>query len=98
MSGGDYYNDDYRTAVIDVCHNNAVGNNFYHMSNYSTAYDLINTPLDQVWSGKKSAEEVIKNEIMPNLTKRNGQSWKVIPPAGRTIKNRRITGIFSKPI
>lgn len=69
VSGGSYYNEDYRTAVIDVCHNNAVGNNFYHMSNYSTAYDLINSPLDQVWSGKKSAEEVIKNEIMPNLTK-----------------------------
>lgn len=76
MSGGDYYNEDYRTAVIDVCHNNAVGNNFYHMSNYSTAYDLINTPLDQVWSGKKSAEEVIKNEIMPNLTKEMDRAGK----------------------
>lgn len=75
LSGGDYYNEDYRTAVIDVCYNNAVGNNFYRLDNYSTVYDLINTPMDQVYSGKKTAREVIVNEIMPNLTKEMNKVW-----------------------
>lgn len=66
----------YKTAVLDVARDNSVPSMFYKLSNYNEVQNVINAPLDQVWSGKKSAEEVIKNEIMPNLEKLMNDYWK----------------------
>ncbi len=69
LDGGAYYTDEYRTAVVDVMRECAVRDNIFKLYNHTSLYQLINTPLDQVWSGKKTAREVIMNEIMPKLEK-----------------------------
>ena len=75
LSGGEYYTDEYRTAVVDVMRDCAVRDNMFKLYNYTTIYQVINTPLDQVWSGKKTAREVIVDEIMPKLEKEMQKEW-----------------------
>ena len=66
----------YKTAVLDVARENAVAALYYKLANYNEVMDIIYGPMDQVWSGKKTAEAVIKNEIMPNLKNLMNSYWK----------------------
>lgn len=75
LSGGKYYTEEYRTAVVDVMRECAVRDNMFKLYNYNSIYQLINMPLDQVWSGEKTAREVILNEIMPKLEKEMQKEW-----------------------
>lgn len=76
LSGGKYYTEEYRTAVVDVMRDCGVRDNMFKLYNYTSIYQIINTAMDQVWSGKKTAREVIENEIMPKLQKEMEKEWK----------------------
>jgi multiple sugar transport system substrate-binding protein len=54
-------------GAIKMAKDYCVPNAFYYLKNTNELNSLL-APLDQVFLGEKTAEEVIKNEIMPNFT------------------------------
>lgn len=58
---------EYRTAVIDYAIKSTVQTPYYYTSSYSKMFDIINPALDQVWTGERTAEDVIRNDIMPKI-------------------------------
>lgn len=61
------YNE-YKTAVVDYAMNNAVQVPWYFFPSYDKLDDLINSGIDAVWNGKKTAREYI-NSILPKVRK-----------------------------
>jgi len=58
----------YRTAVIDYAMNNAVQVPWYYFPSYDKLDDLINSGIEAVWSGKKTAKAYLA-EILPAVQK-----------------------------
>jgi len=59
---------EYRTAVVDFALNYSHRLPEYYVPTYSKMDDIVEPALQQVWLGQKTAEDVIKNEIMPKIT------------------------------
>ena len=57
---------EYKTAVIDYAMNNAVQVPWYYFPGFDKLNDLIDSGMDSVWSGKKTAKEYI-TEILPKV-------------------------------
>lgn len=51
-------------GIIKMARDYCVPNSFYYIKNQNELSSLL-APLDQVWLGEKTAEEVVINEIMP---------------------------------
>lgn len=62
-----YHPKEYKTAVVDYGLNNVVQLSGYFWEDDTKAQTIIMPPLDQVWLGKKSAQEVVNNDIVPKL-------------------------------
>lgn len=60
--------DEYKTAVIDYGLNHTKQNHSYYWEDME-AFMVINPELDQLWLGKKRAEDIVKNAIIPKLKK-----------------------------
>lgn len=58
---------EYKQAVVDYALTSTQPYYWFKVSNYAELAEIMNPALDQVWLGKKSAKEVIENEIMPKL-------------------------------
>ncbi|GGD46878.1 ABC transporter substrate-binding protein [Paenibacillus nasutitermitis] len=66
---------EYKTAVIDYGLNHTAQNPSYYWEDME-AFTIINPALDQLWQGKKTAEDVVKNDILPKLKKKYGDKYK----------------------
>lgn len=66
---------EYKSAVIDWALNNIRKNPNYYWADRSEASQIISPGLDQIWTNKKSAQEVV-DEIMPKLKKKFGDKYK----------------------
>lgn len=75
LSGNPLYTDEYRTAVVDVMSECAHRDNMFKLYHYTEIYQLINMAMDQLWSGEKTAQEVIENDIMPKLRQIMEKEW-----------------------
>ncbi len=60
--------EEYRTAVIDYCKDYLRENPFFKLAGTNKIDDLIGPALDQVWSGKMTAQEAIDG-AMPEIQK-----------------------------
>lgn len=61
--------DQYKTAVIDYAMNNAKQVPWYYLPGYSEIEEVLTPGMDPVWAGTKTAEDAIKNDIMPKVEK-----------------------------
>ncbi len=59
---------EYKTAVVDFALNYSHQLPLYYVPTFAKMDDVIEAALAQVWLGQRSAEDVIKNEIMPKIT------------------------------
>ncbi len=59
---------EYKTAVVDFALNYSHQLPLYIVPTFAKMDDVIEAALGQVWLGQKSAQDVIKNEIMPKIT------------------------------
>ncbi|HET6451343.1 MAG TPA: sugar ABC transporter substrate-binding protein [Spirochaetia bacterium] len=59
---------EYKTAVVDFALNYSHQLPLYIVPTFAKMDDVIEAALGQVWLGQKSANDVIKNEIMPKIT------------------------------
>ena len=75
LSGNPLYTDEYRTAVVDVMSECAHRDNMFKLYHYTEIYQLIDMAMDQLWSGEKTAQEVIENDIMPKLRQIMEKEW-----------------------
>lgn len=66
---------EYKDGIIDMAKNHVVPNPFYVLGNTNELYSLISAPLDQVWLGERTAEDVILNDIMPEVTPVFEEYW-----------------------
>ncbi len=57
--------DEYKTAVVDYAMNNAVQVPWYYFPNYNLLDDLLNSGMDAVWNGEKSAHDALLYDILP---------------------------------
>ncbi|NHN32671.1 ABC transporter substrate-binding protein [Paenibacillus agricola] len=62
-----YHPAEYKTAVVDYGLNNVKQPSGFFWENDVKASSIIYPALDQLWLGKKTAEEVVKKDIMPKL-------------------------------
>ena len=58
----------YKTAVVDYAMHNAVQVPWYYFPSYDKLDDLINSGIDDVWSGKLTAKQYI-TKILPQVEK-----------------------------
>jgi multiple sugar transport system substrate-binding protein len=59
---------EYKTAVVDFAASNRVRQlPLYFVPTFARMDDVIGPALNQVWLGQRTAEDVIKNEIMPKI-------------------------------
>jgi multiple sugar transport system substrate-binding protein len=59
---------EYKTAVVDFALKYSNQLPLYRVPSFARMDDVISAALGQVWLGQKSAEDVIKKEIMPKIT------------------------------
>ncbi len=59
---------EYKTAVVDFALKYSRQQALYRVPTFARMNDVITPALEQVWLGKKSAADVINNEIMPRIT------------------------------
>lgn len=62
-----YHPAEYKEAVVDYGLNNVKQLSGFYWDKDSKAQSIILPALDQLWLGKKTAEDVVKNDIMPKL-------------------------------
>lgn len=67
--------EEYKYGVIDMARDHVVPNAFYHLGITNELNAIINPALDQVWLGEKTAEDVILNEIMPQIQPIFDEYW-----------------------
>jgi len=58
---------EYKTAVVDFALNYSHQLPLYIVPTFAKMNDVIQASLDDVWLGQKSAEDAIKNDIMPKI-------------------------------
>ncbi|MCF6409100.1 ABC transporter substrate-binding protein [Pseudalkalibacillus salsuginis] len=66
---------EYKEAVIDWAMNNVRQNPNYYWKDRSKVNQILTPALDQLWSGEKTAEEVVKDDIMPKIEKQFGDKY-----------------------
>lgn len=66
---------EYKHGVIDMARDCVVPSSFYVLGNTNEMNAIISAALDQVWLGEKTAEDVIVNEIMPELQPIFDEYW-----------------------
>ena len=66
---------EYKDGIIDMARYCVVPNAFYNLGNTNELYSIINAALDQVWLGERTAEDVILNDIMPEITPIFEEYW-----------------------
>lgn len=58
---------EYKQAVVDYALTSTQPYYWFKVSNYAELATIMNPALDQVWLGKKTAKEVVENEILPKI-------------------------------
>lgn len=66
---------EYRTAVVDYALKHTKQNPSYYWED-TEALNIINPELDQLWQGKKSAADVVRNDILPKLKAKYGDKYR----------------------
>lgn len=59
---------EYKTAVVDYALKCTQAEPWYNCPTYQKMVDVMNPALQQVWLGKATAADVVKNQIMPKIT------------------------------
>jgi multiple sugar transport system substrate-binding protein len=67
--------EEFKEAVIDWAMTNVRQNPNYYWGDRSEASQIITPGLDQIWTNKKSAEEVVNDVIMPKLKQKFGEKY-----------------------
>lgn len=62
-----YHPKEYKAAVVDYGLHNVVQQSGYFWEDDTKAQTIITPALDQLWLGKKTAQDVVLNDIMPKL-------------------------------
>ncbi|MEG0270987.1 MAG: extracellular solute-binding protein, partial [Clostridia bacterium] len=66
---------EYKQGIIDMARDYTVPNAFYTLGNTNELYSIINPALDQVWLGERTAEDVVLNDIMPQIQPIFDEYW-----------------------
>ncbi|MDI4647050.1 extracellular solute-binding protein [Cohnella hashimotonis] len=66
---------EYRKAVVDYALNHTKQNPSYYWED-TEALVIINPELDQLWQGKKTAADVVRNDILPKLKAKYGDKYR----------------------
>jgi multiple sugar transport system substrate-binding protein len=59
--------EEYRSAVIDYALNNAKRVPWYYVPSYEQIDAIINTGMDAVWNGTKTASQALRDDIVPQV-------------------------------
>ncbi len=74
---------EYKTAVVPLVLDYAIPDPFYKLPNTNDINSIVTPLLDQIWSGKKTAETVILDEVMPKLGPFMEKYWNSLKPEGQ---------------
>ncbi|KAF1297873.1 sugar ABC transporter substrate-binding protein [Enterococcus sp. JM4C] len=65
-----------KEALVEAKENALAKNKAFYVEDATTIEQIVNPALEQVWTGKKDAKDVIENEIIPKLKKELGDKYK----------------------
>ncbi|GGI65524.1 sugar ABC transporter substrate-binding protein [Enterococcus alcedinis] len=70
--------DNYIESFVEPVKTNLVRNKAFFNTDTAQIGDIVGPSLEQVWTGKKSAEEVVKEDILPKLKKTFGDKYEYV--------------------
>lgn len=65
-------------AMISAKDEAQVKNKAFYFEDTTSLEQIVNPALEQVWTGKKDAEEVVKEDIIPKLKKEFGDKYEIV--------------------
>lgn len=70
--------DHMKEALLDTTVNNVAQNKAFYFKDTATIEQIVNPALDQLWTNKKDAKEVVSEDIIPKLEKEFGDEYEII--------------------